>query len=110
MPVKIALIGAPPAMSALVLEEALARGHAVTALACTSEKLAPRPGLTVVKADVTDAAAVAAAVTGADAVISAYNPRLDRPGDPRQFLEGREGSTPGSPSGVKRSPGGRRRR
>ncbi len=100
---KIALIGATGYVGAAVLEEALARGHAVTALARTPEKLAPRPGLTVVKADVTDAAAVAAAVTGADAVISAYNPGWTDPEIHDNFLKGAKAIDAGvAASGVKR--------
>lgn len=71
---KIALIGATGFVGSAVLTELLSRGHAVTALARHPGKLAAQAGLQVVQADVSDAAQVAAAVAGHDAVVSAYNP------------------------------------
>lgn len=71
---KIALIGGTGFVGSVVLEELLQRGHAVTALARNPGKYVARPGLAVVHADVLDAAQVAAAVRGHDAVVSAYNP------------------------------------
>uniref|UniRef100_UPI002147DF64 NAD(P)H-binding protein n=1 Tax=Tahibacter caeni TaxID=1453545 RepID=UPI002147DF64 len=65
---KIALIGATGFVGAAVLQELLSRGHEVSALVRSPEKLAARAGLTPVRVDVRDAAAVAAAVRGADAV------------------------------------------
>lgn len=70
---KIALIGATGHVGAWILKELLARGHAVTALVRDPAKLAATASVTAVVADVTDAAAVARAVAGHDAVISAYN-------------------------------------
>ncbi|NLH81216.1 MAG: NAD(P)H-binding protein [Phyllobacteriaceae bacterium] len=71
---KIALIGATGFVGRAVLEEALSRGHVVVALVRDPTKLAARPGLVPVIADAYDAASVARAVAGADAVISAFNP------------------------------------
>lgn len=85
---KIALIGATGFVGAAVLEELLQRGHAVTALARSPEKLLPRPGLTAIRADVRDAAEVASAVRGHDAVISAYNPGWNEPELYAEFLRG----------------------
>lgn len=85
---KIALIGATGYVGSAVLTEALARGHQVVALARDPAKLSPRPGLTVVRADVYDAAAVTAAVTGVDAVISAFNPGWTDPAIKAHFLAG----------------------
>lgn len=70
----IALIGGTGFVGSAVLEELLSRGHTVTALARNPAKYAPRAGLTVVLADVADAAQVARAVAGHDAIASAYNP------------------------------------
>ncbi|NMM78982.1 3-beta hydroxysteroid dehydrogenase [Rhodococcus sp. SRB_17] len=71
---KIALIGATGFVGSAVLNELLQRGHEVTALARHPEKLAPRERLKVVAADAQNAAEVAQAVAGNDAVVSAYNP------------------------------------
>jgi putative NADH-flavin reductase len=71
---KIVLIGATGFVGAPILSELLARGHEVTALARNPGKLAAQEHLKVVKADALDAAQVASAVAGHDAVISAYNP------------------------------------
>ena len=68
--------------------ELLSRGHAVTVLARNPGKLAPQPGLTVVAADALDAAQVAAAVAGHDAVVSAYNPGWTEPRIYDLFLQG----------------------
>ncbi|KAF1072805.1 MAG: Quinone oxidoreductase 2 [Pseudomonas citronellolis] len=70
---KIALIGATGHVGHYFLEEALRRGHQVTALVRDPSRLAARDGLQVVQADIYDAAQVARAAAGNDAVISAFN-------------------------------------
>lgn len=85
---KLALVGATGYVGAAVLEEALSRGHDVVVLARDPAKLAARPGLTVAKADAYDAAAVAAAVAGCAAVISAFNPGWTDPEIRAHFLAG----------------------
>ena len=70
---KIALIGATGFVGSKVLAEALRRGHQVTALVRSPSKLAAQPGLAIVAADAGDAAAVAQAAAGHDALVSAYN-------------------------------------
>ncbi|WP_371365711.1 NAD(P)-dependent oxidoreductase [Pseudomonas sp. QL9] len=70
---KIALIGATGHVGHYFLEEALRRGHAVTALVRDPAKLAGRDGVSAVQADVYDATQVAKAVAGHDVVISAFN-------------------------------------
>ena len=55
----IALIGASGFIGSALRTEALARGHKVTALVTNPTKLAAAPGLTVVKVDVNDTAALA---------------------------------------------------
>jgi putative NADH-flavin reductase len=69
----IVLIGATGFIGTALLNEALKRGHAVTALATRPEKLAARDGLTARKADVMDVAALGAQLAGADAVLSAFS-------------------------------------
>jgi putative NADH-flavin reductase len=76
---KIALVGATGFVGSAVLAELLARDHQVTALVRDPAKLAPRPGLATVVADAYDEAAVAAAVRGHDAVVSAFNPGWNEP-------------------------------
>lgn len=85
---KIALIGGTGFVGSAVLEELLQRGHQVTALARDPAKYTARDGLTVAKADVLDAAQVADAVRGADAVVSAYNPGWQEPKIHDLFLQG----------------------
>lgn len=100
---KIALIGATGFVGSAVLTELLARGHAVTALARHPEKLAPQARLHVVKADVNDAAQVAAAVTSHDAVVSAYNPGWGETEIKRLYGQGYDGILAGlKQAGVKR--------
>lgn len=69
----IALIGASGYVGSALLEEALARGHQVTALVGHPEKLAARPRLTALRADALDTAALASRLRGHDAVISAFS-------------------------------------
>lgn len=76
---KIALIGATGFVGSALLPELLSRGHAVTVLARTPSKIPPHSGLSVVQADALDAAQVARAVAGHDAVISACNPGWSEP-------------------------------
>lgn len=100
---KIALIGATGFVGAALLAEALARGHEVTALARSPEKLAPRPGLAVAKADVYDAAQVAGAVQGHEAILSAFNPGWKEPRILDLFLDGFRAINEGAArAGVKR--------
>jgi hypothetical protein len=70
---KVVLTGASGMVGSRILKELLSRGHEVTAVVRNPEKVAA--GSTkVVKGDILDPASVAAAVKGADAVISAYAP------------------------------------
>lgn len=99
----IALIGGTGFVGSAVLEELLQRGHQVTALARNPAKYTPRSGVKVVSADVLDAAQVAHAVEGHDAVVSAYNPGWTEPQIHDLFLQGSRAITEGvKRSGVKR--------
>ena len=69
----IALIGATGHTGSPILQELLARGHRVTALASRPEKIAAHPQVTAVGVDVMDVAALTAALRGADAVVSAFS-------------------------------------
>lgn len=68
---KIAIIGATGRAGSQLLEEALRRGHTVTAIARNTDKLAVRPGVTVKQVDALDAEALQHAISGSDVVISA---------------------------------------
>lgn len=68
---KIAIIGATGRAGSQLLEEALRRGHSVTAIARDTSKLGERAGVVSKNLDVLDAQALQAAVAGHDVVISA---------------------------------------
>ena len=76
----IALIGATGFVGSRILDEALNRGHHVTALVRKPEAVAPRPNLTATGVDVLDVATLAEALKGHDVVISAFNPGRQTPG------------------------------
>lgn len=100
---KIALIGATGFVGTPLLQEFLARGHEVVALSRNPAKLAPQSGLSVVQADALDAGQVAAAVRGADAVVSAYNPGWGNPDIHDEFLRGTNAIVAGvKAAGLKR--------
>ena len=100
---KIALIGATGFVGTPLLTELLSRGHQVTVLARNPAKLSAQAGLTVVKADALDAAQVAQAVAGHDAVVSAYNPGWTEPLIHDLFLQGTAAIVAGTKqAGVKR--------
>jgi putative NADH-flavin reductase len=100
---KIALIGATGFVGTAVLAELLQRDHHVTALVRHPARLVPQARLTAQALDAADADAVAAAVRGHDAVISAFNPGWDVPDLYAQFLRGSAAIDAGvEKSGVKR--------
>lgn len=100
---KLALIGPTGQVGRRLLDEALRRGHAVTALSRQPDKLAARPGLSVVQADVYDADQVAAAVAGHDAVLDAFNPGWGDVAIRANFMKGTRAILDGvKRAGVKR--------
>ncbi|QZP33257.1 NAD(P)-dependent oxidoreductase [Pseudomonas sp. DR48] len=68
---KIAIIGATGRAGSQLLEEALRRGHSVTAIARDTSKIAPHAGVVARSVDALDAEALQAAIAGHDVVISA---------------------------------------
>ncbi|SAK50921.1 NAD-dependent epimerase/dehydratase [Caballeronia catudaia] len=68
---KIAIVGATGNVGSRLMEEALRRGHTITAIARDTSRLAEREGVSAQNVDVLDADALAAAITGHDAVFSA---------------------------------------
>lgn len=76
---RVAVFGATGKIGRLVTAQLLSAGHEVVALVRAPDKLPMRdPRLTVLVGQLTDAAAVADAVRGSDAVISALGPSLRR--------------------------------
>lgn len=67
----IAIIGATGRAGSQLLEEALRRGHSVTAIARDTSNIGPRAGVVSRNVDVLDGDALQAAVAGHDVVISA---------------------------------------
>lgn len=68
---KIAIIGATGRAGSQLLDEALRRGHSVTAIARNTAKIGERAGVVRKQLDVLDSEALIAAITGHDVVISA---------------------------------------
>ena len=83
---KIALIGATGFVGSKILVEGLERDHEVTAIVSDASKLPASPKLHAVEIDATDADALAEAVAGHDAVISAFNPGKDPDGTGTQAI------------------------
>jgi putative NADH-flavin reductase len=97
--VKVAIIGASGKVGSFIRDEALARGHQVTAIVRHPEKItAQNPRLKVVKADVLRDK-VDELVKGHDAVISAYNAGWDNPDIYNDGIKGAKAII----SGVKKS-------
>ncbi|BAV07881.1 hypothetical protein SAMN05421788_103226 [Filimonas lacunae] len=101
---KIALIGATGFVGAHLLEEALQRGHEVTAIVRDPAKLTqPNDKLTVVQGNIKNVAELAKLVSGADVVVSAFNPGWDNPNIYDDFLAGsKDIEAAVEKSGVKR--------
>lgn len=99
----IALIGATGQIGQHILSEALSRGHQVTAIVRSPEKLAPNPRLNPVQGSVYDTEALAAQLKGMDAVISAFNPGWDDSNLPANQIKGTDSViTATKQAGVKR--------
>ena len=101
---KIAIIGASGFVGTALLNEALQRGHSVTAIVRNPEKITvTNPSLTVKRGDAQSADAVTRLVEGHDAVLSAYNAGWDNADLYADFLKGSEAIEKGTQlAGVKR--------
>jgi putative NADH-flavin reductase len=71
---RLFILGATGGTGRQLVDQALARGHQVTAFVRSPEKLGTRDGLRVQQGDPRDATALAAALPGHDAVLSALGP------------------------------------
>lgn len=69
----IAIIGASGFIGSALREEALSRGHSVTALVSRPERLEPQPGLSILKADVQETTVLSEQLKGFDVVLSAFS-------------------------------------
>ncbi|MGY4311465.1 NAD(P)-dependent oxidoreductase [Bradyrhizobium sp. JR3.5] len=86
---KIAIAGASGQAGSRLTAELARRGHAVTAIARNPEKIATLPGVTAVKGDVNDQAALAALWAGHDAAISSVHFSVS---DPAKLIEAAKAS------------------
>jgi putative NADH-flavin reductase len=88
---KLAIIGATGFVGSAVLNEALQRGHEVTAIARNTDKITTKnEKLTPVAADADDSANLAKVLAGHDAVISAFNAGWTNPTLYNDFIKGSE--------------------
>ena len=78
---KLALFGATGSIGARILDEALARGHEVIAIAREPSKLAPRERLSVAVGNITAPDGYAAALQGVEAVVVSVSPRGNTSGE-----------------------------
>lgn len=85
---KIALIGASGFVGSKLLEEALQRGHQVTAIVRHPDKLPQHAALVAKAADVYRPDELAAAVAGNDVVLSAFNAGYSGPEVEAQHVRG----------------------
>jgi putative NADH-flavin reductase len=86
---RVVVFGASGGVGRRVVEQAVGRGLEVVAVVRSPSKLqVTDPRLTVVTAELSDREAIAAAVRGADAVISALGPSLDRKAQGVPLVEG----------------------
>jgi putative NADH-flavin reductase len=100
---KIALIGATGFIGSAILQEALNRGHQVTAIVRHPDKLPQHPHLVPRKGDVTEQAQVPELVIDHEAVISAYSPGRGVPDIYQQHISGYRNIIEGvKNAGVKR--------
>jgi len=99
---RIALFGATGRIGQRILQEALIRGHEVTAIIRNPARLSSTsPRLKRVKGDVLDPTRVAATVVGHEVVISAIGPGIDA--DPHVLVEAAHSLLAGlKEAGVKR--------
>jgi uncharacterized protein YbjT (DUF2867 family) len=86
----VTVFGATGGVGSQVVEQLRSRGHSVTAYVRSPSKVPSSwgDGVTVVTGELGDAAAVDRAVQGADAVVSALGPSLDRKATGLPLVEG----------------------
>ena len=70
---KIAVIGASGNAGSRIVAELARRGHAITAIARSPEKIAPQPGVTPIRGDVMDQGSLTRLLAGHDAAVSSVH-------------------------------------
>lgn len=86
---KLALIGASGFIGSAILNEALNRGHQVTAIVRNPEKInIKHDNLQIKSGDIMDEALVTELVTGNEIVISSYNPGWSNPNIAEDTIKG----------------------
>jgi len=70
---KIAVVGASGNAGSRIVAELARRGHAITAIARHPEKIAPLPGVTPTRGDVTDQGSLTGLLAGHDAAVSSVH-------------------------------------
>jgi uncharacterized protein len=70
---KIAVIGASGNAGSRIVAELARRGHAITAIARSPEKIAPQPGVTPTRGDVMDQGSLTRLLAGHDAAVSSVH-------------------------------------
>ncbi|HET7463409.1 MAG TPA: NAD(P)-dependent oxidoreductase [Longimicrobium sp.] len=100
---KIVVFGVTGNIGRRVAAEAIQRGHQVIGVVRDPAQSQPVEGVSLVAGDATDAASVAQAVRGADAVISAVSPRPGTTGSAPKLADAARGLISGlKEAGVKR--------
>ena len=86
----VTVFGATGAIGSLTVNELLANGHTVTAYARNPNKIPPEWGdqVRVIIGELSDADAIDRAVQGADVVVSALGPSLDRKATGMPLIDG----------------------
>ncbi len=82
----VLLIGATGFVGSAILNELVARGHKVTAVARNLDKVLKNDNVAPVKSDVANVDEIAKLAEGKDAIISAYNPGWTNP-DIKKLIE-----------------------
>ncbi|MDF2187331.1 NAD(P)H-binding protein [Paraflavitalea sp. CAU 1676] len=88
MSYKIALIGASGFVGTALLQEARLRGHSITAITRTPEKLSRYPWVQALTADIYDTATLTGALHNTDVTINAWHPGADITRQYQLFLTG----------------------
>jgi uncharacterized protein len=101
---KIVLFGATGHVGQRIAREALERGHEVVGVVRDPSRAeTPDPRVSLIRGDATDAASVAEAARGADAVVSAVSPRPGDTGTAPRLVDAARGLIAGlKDAGVKR--------